>query len=266
MAADIRNLEITSERKNLVEPNVEIWEDLGIKQTDSVLFFPTPNVLIPIAFAKFMKKRKVTFVDSSEINVSTLIALAADLRLPNVTVKLASPNGKFPIEDSAFDLIFSDWGYSHFAQENRSAAAIEPEALTKELVRILKSGGRIASLDENGPPVMFPCPPEVTTIKAKLDALKGEKYAVGRRIYALFKSSGLKNVRLKGYSRFLTRDEGERLNGEIGRRIHALDSFRDPKSGVVQQEIDRYKQWLRAQLSNDSFVIQFNSLLTIGEK
>src|SRR2546428_1644657 len=121
MVTDLGNLEITSERKDLVLPNKEIWQNLGIRQTDTALFFPTPNVLVPIAFAKFMNKRKVTFVDLNEINVSTLISLAAELKLPNVTVKLANSSGKFPIADEAFDVIFSNWGYSNFARDAQSS-------------------------------------------------------------------------------------------------------------------------------------------------
>jgi SAM-dependent methyltransferase len=267
MSTDIRNLEITSQHKDLVEPNVEIWEDLGIKQSDGVLFFPTPNVLVPIAFAKFMKKRKVTFADASEINVSTLISLAADLRLSNVTVKLVARSGKFPLPDDSFDKIFSDWGYSALSQ---AGLAIDPNALTKELVRMLKPGGTLAALDENGPPIMFPCPPEVLAVKAKVDALRADRYGSGRRVYALFKSNGLKNVRLRGYSRFLTKDEaGESLVAEITRRIQALDALRDSSSSrptLNAQELEKYRQWLKAQALSDTFVMQFNSILTTGQK
>jgi|GEM_PF-1778099 SAM-dependent methyltransferase len=268
MGTDIRHLEITSQKKDLVEPNKEIWTDLGIKQSDNVLFFPTPNVLVPIAFAKFMNKRKVTFVDASEINVSTLISLAADMRLSNVTVKLATPTGKFPIADSTFDLVFSDWGYSHFIQDSTPSTGIEPEALTKELLRILKPEGRIAALDENGPPIMFPCPPEIQSIRNKIDLARLEKYTMGRRIYGLLKSNGLKNIRLKGYSRFVTRDDGEKFTAELNRRIQHLDLQKDSlvKSGLTPQEIEKYKQWLKIQAGNDSFIVQFNSILTVGQK
>ncbi len=268
MSTDVRNLEITSQKKDLVDPNREIWQSLGIKQTDTALFFPTPNVLVPIAFAKFMNKRKVTFVDSNEINISTLISLTAELKLSNVTVKLATPSGKFPIADGAFDVIFSDWGFSNFSHDSHSGSSIDAESLTKELVRLLKSEGRIAALDENGAPVMYPCPQEILSIRTKIDSLRFDRLTIGRKIYGLFKATGIKNIKLTGYSRFLTRDDEEKLTSELNRRIISLDQSRDyyGKSGITLQEIDKYKQWLKAQGANESFLIQFNSILTIGEK
>jgi len=269
MGTEVRNLEITSQKKDLVDPNREIWQSLGIKQTDTALFFPTPNVLVPIAFAKFMNKRKVTFVDSNEINVSTLISLAAEFRLSNVTVKLASPSGKFPVADGAVDIIFSDWGYSNFPNDSHSGFSAESEALTKELLRIVKPEGKVAALDENGAPVMFPCPPDIQSIRAKIDSPRADKLTVGRRIYGLFKSNGFKNIKLIGYSRFLTKDDEEKLSAELNRRILALDSLREQyvkSGGLTPQEIDKYKLWLKSQISNDSFIIQFNSILTVGQK
>ncbi|MDG6997452.1 MAG: class I SAM-dependent methyltransferase, partial [Nitrososphaerota archaeon] len=95
-----------------------------------------------------MNKRKVTFVDTNEISVSTLIKLSAQLKLSNVTVKLASPSGKLPLSDCAFDIVYSDWGLSHYVSESSKPG--EAEALVKELVRVTKAGGKLAALEDNG--------------------------------------------------------------------------------------------------------------------
>jgi SAM-dependent methyltransferase len=265
--AELRNFEITNKAGAMLESNKQIWQSLGIKQSDSSLFFPAPNALVPLRFAKFMNKRKVTFVDTNDVNVGTLISLAAELKLTNVTVKLASPNGKFPISDSTFDIVYSDLGFSSFSQDQR----IDIDALTKELIRILKPGGKLAALDENGAPVMYPCPPEIQVIRTKLDAAKADKLLMGRRIYGAFKSNGLKNVKLVGYSRFVTGDDRELLESELTRRITSLDSHSPesqptPKTAVTTQEADKYRAWLKSQMSNESFLIQFNTILAVGEK
>ncbi|MHB1909025.1 MAG: class I SAM-dependent methyltransferase [Nitrososphaerales archaeon] len=257
--AELRNFEITTRGGELLDSNRQIWQNLGIKQTDTALFFPASNALVPIRFAKFMNKRKVTFVDTSEVNVSTLISLAADLKLANVTVKLANTSGKFPIADNAVDLVYSDLGFSSFLQEYK----VDIESLTKELTRVLKPGGKLAALDENGAPVMYPCPPEIQAIRAKIDAPRAEKLVMGRRMYSAFKSSGLKNVKLVGYSRFLTSDDQELMSAELSRRITALEPH-DPKN--PSPEIEKYRSWLKSQMSSDSFLIQFNTILAVGEK
>jgi SAM-dependent methyltransferase len=268
--AELRNFEITTKSGAVLEANKQIWQGLGIKQTDNALFFPASNALVPLKFAKFMNKRKVTFVDTNDINVSTLISLAAEMKLSNVTVKLASPSAKFPIADSAFDVIYSDLGYSTFCQELRT----DLEGLTKELMRMLKPGGKLAALDENGAPVMYPCPPEVQTIRAKLDSSRADKLVMGRRIYGAFRNSGLKNTKLTGYSRFLTGEDHELMEAELQRRIANLDPHAGEnnnnsgslKSSVSSQEIEKYRAWLKSQMTNDSFMIQFNMILTTGEK
>lgn len=258
----------------MFEANKQIWQSLGIKQSDTALFFPVSNVLLPLRFAKFMNKRKVTFADTNGIFVSTLISLAAEMKMSNVTVKLAGLNGKFPIADSAFEFIYSDLGFSSFLQDH----GVDVDALTKELIRMLKSSGRIAALDENGAPVMYPCPPEIQTIRSKIDGPRADRLVMGRRIYGAFKANGLKNVRVVGYSTILTSDDGEDMNEELSLRIAALDSHslagQFPQKGgtaaiatnATPQEIEKYRAWLKSQLENDSFMIQFNTILTIGEK
>lgn len=262
--ADLRNFEITTQKGELLDSNRQIWQGLGIKQSDCALFFPAPNALVPLKFARYMNKRKVTFVDTNDINVSTLISLAAQFKLSNVTVKLASPQGKFPIADSAFDIAYSDLGFSSLYSDHR----VDIASLTKELVRVVKPGGKIASLDENGAPVMYPCPPEIQMIRAKLDAPRADKLIMGRRIYGAFKSNGLKNIKMTGHSRFLTSDDEEKMQAEIARRVSALEFAANgqPKPGATAQEIEKYKVWLNSQLGSDSFMIQFNLILGVAEK
>jgi SAM-dependent methyltransferase len=270
--AELRNFEITNKAGQMLDSNKQIWQSLGIKQSETALFFPAPNALVPLRFAKFMNKRKVTFVDTNDVNVGTLISLAADLRLSNVTVKMASSNGKFPISDETFDIVYSDLGFSSFSQDHR----INIDALTKELVRILKPGGKLAALDENGAPVMYPCPPEIQTIRAKIDSPRADKLVMGRRIYGVFKTNGLKNTKLFGYSRFVTSDDAELMESELSRRMALMDSHNleaqssssssSAKATVTPQEIDKYRAWLKSQMSNDSFMIQFNTILAVGEK
>jgi SAM-dependent methyltransferase len=264
--SEVRNFEITTKNGNILEANKQIWQSLGIKQTDNALFFPAPNALVPLKFAKFMNRRKVTFVDSNDINVSTLISLAVALKLSNVTVKLANPNGKFPIADSVFEIIYSDLGFSSFCQEYK----IDVETLTKELLRVLKPHGKLAALDENGAPVMYPCPPEIQAIRSKLDAPRSDKLIMGRRIYGAFKACGLRNPKLIGYSRFVTSDDHELMEAELLRRIANLDPHSSEtqlsKASVPTAELDKYRGWLKSQISNDSFLIQFNTILAVGEK
>ncbi|MHB2036207.1 MAG: methyltransferase domain-containing protein [Nitrososphaerales archaeon] len=262
--SEVRNFEIASDEDELSESNRQVWKLLGIKQGDSALFFPAPNALVPIMFAKFMNRRKVTFVDTNEISVSTLIKLAAQMKLSNVTVKLASPQGKFPVPDGMFDISFSDWGLSNFS----SSRSGDAEILAKELVRAVKPGGKIGALEENGAPVLYPCPPEIMAIRSKIESPRAERLIMGRRVYGLFKANNLKKIGLYGFSNFLTGERQEKMSAELKRRITTLESTRDILTalGVSAQEIERYASWLKSQIGNQSFLIQFNSILTIGEK
>ena len=132
-----------------------------------------------------MNKRKVTFVDTNEINVSTLIKLAAQDRLSNVTVKLAANTGKFPLADNSFDIVYSDWGLSSSLEQNAKEGY--SETLVHELVRVLRPGGKIAALEENGAPVMYPCPPEIVRIRTKMDSQRADRLIMGRRVFGFFK-------------------------------------------------------------------------------
>lgn len=262
----MRNFEIASIDDELVESSKKIWKLLGIKQGDTTLFFPTPNALIPIMFAKFMNRRKVTFVDTNEICVSTLLKLAAKMKLSNVTVKLASPLGRLPVLDSMFDIAFSDWGLSYFAGTVQRAN--DAEVLVKELFRVTKPGGKIACIEENGAPVMYPCPQEIMAIRSKIESPRADRLIMGRKIYGFFKAINLKKIQLFGFSDFLTGERQERMRAEINRRISNLDSTREVMmaQGVSAQDVDKYSAWLRSQIGNQSFLIQLNSIFTIGEK
>lgn len=264
--SEVRNFEIASVDDELVESSKKIWKLFGIKQGDTVLFFPAPNALIPIMFAKFMNRRKVTFVDTNEINVSTLLKLSAQMKLSNVTVKLASPLGRLPVLDSIFDVAFSDWGLSYFSGIAQKPS--DAETLAKELVRVTKPGGKIACIEENGAPVMYPCPPEIISIRSKIESPRADRLIMGRRVYGFFKANNLKKIQLHGYSDFLTGERQDRMRAEISRRVSSLESMREALTslGVSSQEVDKYSAWLRSQVGNQSFLIQLNSILTIGEK
>ena len=263
---DARRFELTSESDELEEWNREIWKSLRLRQGSNALFFPAPNALAPLSFARFMNRRKVTFVDMSEISVSTLIKLSAQMRLTNVTVKLASTNGKIPVADSSFDVAYSDWGLSYFASVTGKAS--DAETITKELVRVLKSGGTIGAIEENGAPVMFPCPPDIQLIRTKVDSPRADKMIMGRRLFSLFSGAGVKKISLKGYSSFLTGQEDQRMGEELSRRIASLETLRNGSnsSGITPQDIEKYRSWLKSQMGNKTFLMQFNSILALGEK
>ncbi|MDG6999839.1 MAG: methyltransferase domain-containing protein [Nitrososphaerota archaeon] len=266
MDSETRSMEIASNEDELLESNRSIWKSLGFRQSDNALFFPAPNALVPIMFARFMNKRKVTFADTNEISVSTLIKLSAQLKLSNVTVKLASPTGKLPLADSSFDVVYSDWGLSHFASETGRAA--DSDALARELVRVVKDGGKLVALEDNGAPVMYPCPQEILSIRTKIESPRAERLIMGRKIYSIFKANNLKHIQLKAYANFLTGEDRERMGAELKRRVAFLESAKESHTltGVTLQEVERYRSWLKAQLTNDSFLMQFNSILAIGEK
>jgi ubiquinone/menaquinone biosynthesis C-methylase UbiE len=179
---------------------------------------------------------------------------------------LASSQGKIPVPDNLFDFSYSDWGLSYFS--THAFKSSDSEVLAKELVRVVKSGGKVAALEENGAPVMYPCPAEILAIRSKVDSARADRLIMGRRVYSLFKSNSLKKLTMRGFSNFLTGEMTEKMNAELNRRINALESTRDTVAsfGVSQQEIDRYASWLKSQIGNQSFLIQFNSILTIGEK
>jgi ubiquinone/menaquinone biosynthesis C-methylase UbiE len=264
--SEVRNFEIVSDEDELTESNRQIWKLLGIKQGETALFFPAPNALVPLMFARFMNKRKVTFVDTNEVSVSTLIKLAAQMKLSNVTVKLASPQGKFPVPDNTFDVSYSDWGLSYFT--THASKASDSEILAKELVRVAKSGGKVAALEENGTPVMYPCPPEILAIRSKIDSTRADRLIMGRRVYSLFRANNVKKISMHGFSNFLTGEMQEKMGAELKRKINSIESTKDIVSslGVAPQDIDKYTAWLKSQIGNQSFLIQFNSILTIGEK
>ena len=264
---EVRSYEISSKDDELLESNREIWKGLGLGQTGTALFFPAPNALVPLKFAKFMNKRKVTFVDTNEINVSTLLKLAAQEKLSNVTVKLSTAS-RFPLADNSFDLVYSDWGLSSSLESAPTKAGGNSDALVHEFVRVLKSGGKIAALEENGAPVMYPCPPEIVRIRTKMDSQRAERLIMGRRVFGLFKNSRLKNITLNGYSHFLTSDDKERLKDEINRRVLLIEASSQFYSGigVTSQEQEKYKSWLKSLVGSEPFFMQFNSILTVAEK
>jgi ubiquinone/menaquinone biosynthesis C-methylase UbiE len=257
-------MEIASEADELLQSNKTVWKALGLRQGDNVLFFPAPNALVPIMFARFMNKRKATFIDTNEISVSTLIKLSAQMKLTNVTVKLASLTGKLPVADGTFDVAYSDRGLSYFVSEGASTNEVEP--LVKELVRVVKSGGKVAALEDNGAPVMYPCPPEILSIRSKIEAPKTDRLIMGRKAYSLFKGSGLKRLVLHSFSSFLLGEQKEKMGAELKRRMSALDQMKGGSSSVNVQELEKYRGWLKSHLGNESFLMQFNSILTIGEK
>jgi ubiquinone/menaquinone biosynthesis C-methylase UbiE len=262
--SEIRSMEIASTEDELLQSNRNVWKELGLRSGDTVLFFPAPNALVPIMFARFMNKRKATFIDTNEISVSTLIKLSAQMKLTNVTVKLASLSGKLPVADGAFDVAYSDRGLSYFVSDaDRSNDA---QVLAKELMRVVRSGGKVAALEDNGAPVIFPCPPEVLSIRSKIEAPKTDRLIMGRKAYSLFKACGLKRIELRSFSSFIKGEEKQKMETELKRRISNLDQMKDGASGVNAQELEKYKAWLKTQLSNDSLLIQFNSILTFGEK
>ena len=115
---------------------------------------------------------------------------------------------------------------------------------------------------------MYPCPPEILVIRSKLDSPRADRLIMGRRVYGLFKANNLKRIRMRGFSSFLTGDRQDKMNAELKRRIASLDSIGEGLAslGVSAQELDRYRVWLKSQIGNVSFLIQFNSILTIGEK
>ena len=73
---------------------------------------------------------------------------------------------------------------------------------------------------------------------------------------------------LKGYSHFLTSDDGDRMNDELNRRLKLVESSSQFYAGigVTAQEQEKYKSWLKSQLNNESFFMQFNSILAVAEK
>jgi hypothetical protein len=261
--SDMRNLEISSNEEEISDSNREVWKNLGLKQADTALFFPVPNALVPITFARFMNKRKVTFADINEICVSTLIKLSAQLKLSNVTVKLANLQGKIPVADSTYDVVFSDWGLSYFVTQSNKTTDVD--LIAKEFARTVKSGGKLAAIEDNGAPVMYPCPSDIIAIRGKLESPRSERLVMGRRLYGIFKANNLRNILLKGFSKFLTGNEEAKMNAELSRRIVSLDGQRE-SSGASTQEIEKYKSWLKSQIGNKSFLIQFNSILAVGEK
>jgi predicted polyphosphate/ATP-dependent NAD kinase len=91
---------------------------------------------------------------------------------------------------------------------------------------------------------------------------------MGLRVYSLFKSNNVKKISMYGFSNFLTGEKQDKMSAELKRKINSLESSRDiiTALGVSNQEMDRYAAWLKSQVGNQSFLIQFNSILTIGEK
>lgn len=127
----------------------------------------------------------VTGVEPSSARAAEARALVAG---HGVTIREAALP-KLPLPDGAFDFVWSQYVFEYLR---------EPRPALDELLRVTRSGGRVAVADIDGVGQQFwPVPPVVEAGQARfLRALAGTGFDlhVGRKLYSHFVAAGLQQV------------------------------------------------------------------------
>jgi ubiquinone/menaquinone biosynthesis C-methylase UbiE len=119
---------------------------------------------------------------------------------------------RLPLQDSSFDVVLCATVLSHVPNG---------EAAVPELVRVLRSGGRLGVFDLDTDMTAFTHPDRALTrriVAAASDATAGDGW-LARRLPSLFQRAGLRDVRVRGFFR-------SRLNARVSTPTWPTDAPR----------------------------------------
>ncbi len=171
----------------------EIINRLHLKETDHVLDIAAGTGEPGLTIASKLKRGKVVITDLAESMLEIAEENAALRGITNIDTRVADVS-ELPFPDNTFDAISCRFGFMFFPDMLQAA---------KEMARVLKPGGRIATSVWNVPEKNFWITATMGTIARNLNVAPPPPNAPGmfrcakeNVIADLFQAAGLKNIRV----------------------------------------------------------------------
>lgn len=244
---------------------VEIIQQLNLKETDLVLDVATGTGEPGLSIASIVKKGKVTGSDLSPLMLAVARENALKKGIKNYET-VESDVTSMPFADATFDAISCRFGFMFFPDMLMAA---------KEMVRVLKPGGRIATTVW-GPPVtnfwvtsfMGPIMKNMQLPQPPAGSPGMFRCANTDEMSTLFKQAGLKNIMLKEINGQVEAESFDFLwtymNDVAAPVVAALSKADDAMRIKIKQEIaEGIKQKYPGE---GALQLNYQALLFYGEK
>lgn len=244
---------------------VEIIQQLNLKETDLVLDVATGTGEPGLSIASIVKKGKVTGSDLSPLMLAVARENALKKGIKNYET-VESDVTSMPFADATFDAISCRFGFMFFPDMLMAA---------KEMVRVLKPGGRIATTVW-GPPVtnfwvtsfMGPIMKNMQLPQPPAGSPGMFRCANTDEMITLFKQAGLKNIMLKEINGQVEAESFDFLwtymNDVAAPVVAALSKADDAMRIKIKQEIaEGIKQKYPGE---GALQLNYQALLFYGEK
>lgn len=217
-----------------------------------------------LTIASMIKNGKVVITDLSEDMLAIAKENAENRGLKNIETR-ACDVCELPFDDNTFDAISCRFGFMFFPDMLLAA---------KEMARVLKPGGRIATAVWNGPEKNFWVTAIMGTIGKNMELptpLPGSpgmfRCAKDGLMADLFKQAGLKNISVKEVTGKLnagTTDGYWNMMTEVGAPIvAALSKADDPTKAKIKKEVF---EAVNEKYPQGNVVIDSEALVVYGEK
>ena len=190
---------------------------------------------ITVGLAEAVARGKVVGMDFDAGRVEEATALAAKLRLTNLTFEQGDAH-KLAFADESFDAVFFSAVMAHLA---------DPVMAAKEIWRVLKNGGVVGGREgDGGGHFSYPDQPigrDLTRMYQDWRFTQGSNMWFGRRLYGVLSEAGFADIERSMGSEFsASPEERQRFVGTTS-RFNAPD-FREWASkerGLTQETVDR---------------------------
>ena len=242
----------------------EMIRMLQIRGYENVLDVATGTGEPALTIASRLKNGKVTATDLSEEMLQTTLQNAEKRKIKNVETKVCDASS-LPFPDHAFDVVICRLAMMLFPQ---------PEVALKEMLRVLKPGGKIVAAVWNVPEKNFWVTAMMSTIREHMklplpspDAPGIFRGAREGLIKNLFQQAGLKNViqkEINGKLECNSPEEYWELMSEAGAAIAAALSKAD--ESMKQQIKDEVIHKINEKYPNGHIAIDSSALVIHGEK
>ena len=184
----------------------------------------------------------VTGVDASEDKIRE--ARARTLGLPRPVDFRVADGYALPFDDETFDACRADRVFHHL---------VDPEKALAEMVRVIRSGGRVAVSDTDYDTLVVEAPDvELTRRILQHHTERMESGRVGRRLRGLFLDAGLTSIEVSQYAAVATEYDEEvlKLRDKADRAAAAVVIYTREASRWVQSPVDadRAGRFLCAQI------------------
>ncbi len=251
---------------NMIRPaGDEIIRQLNLKETDVVLDVATGTGEPGLSIAAIVKKGKVTGIDLSPVMLAVARENALKKDITNYET-VESDVTKMPFADATFDAISCRFGFMFFPDMLMAA---------KEMVRVLKPGGRIA-ITVWGPPannfwvtsIMGPIMKNMQLPQPPAGSPGIFRCANPDEMINLFKKAGFKNISQKEINGKAEMESFDfywtYMNDVAGPIVEAMSKADDAMRIKIKQEIaDGIKQKYPAE---GALKMDYQALLFYGEK